>query len=274
MSNRNINYTNLGGFPLTQYTLHYMQSAYNEALTGLAKLAGNNIILTGVENTNGVITDGWIVWNGELLPFQGGLLQSTFIVSQTTEDRKFADDVTRTVYTTRFARFGSGGAAFSSLTRLSTILKQQTDIQAINQKIADLDAALRPSIVPKGTIVMWGGSTPPAGWALCDGVNGRPDLRGRFIVGAGQATGLKAGDLNPVYNVGDKGGENMHKLTIPEMPSHSHNSPYPTPEKFSGSKFNAANATNSESRATSSAGGDQPHENRPPYYVLAYIIKV
>ena len=39
-------------------------------------------------------------------------------------------------------------------------------------------------LIPAGVIVMWSGTTPPAGWALCDGaVSGRPDLRGRFIVG-------------------------------------------------------------------------------------------
>jgi len=39
--------------------------------------------------------------------------------------------------------------------------------------------------VPSGTIVAFRGSTAPSGWAICDGTNGTPDLRGRFIRGLG-----------------------------------------------------------------------------------------
>lgn len=51
--------------------------------------------------------------------------------------------------------------------------------------------------VPQGGIIMWSGSIAsiPADWALCDGTNGTPDLRDKFVVGAGSA-----------YNVGDAGG--------------------------------------------------------------------
>ncbi|MFC6492391.1 hypothetical protein [Ancylobacter dichloromethanicus] len=40
--------------------------------------------------------------------------------------------------------------------------------------------------MPKGAILMWAGDVNdlPRGWALCDGRDGRPDLRGRFPVGA------------------------------------------------------------------------------------------
>lgn len=68
-------------------------------------------------------------------------------------------------------------------------------------------------LVPPGAIIMWSGSINdiPVGWALCDGSNGTPDLRDRFIVGAGGS-----------YNVGNTGGSNTVKLTTSQIPSHYH----------------------------------------------------
>lgn len=64
-----------------------------------------------------------------------------------------------------------------------------------------------------GIICMWSGSTAsvPTGWALCDGTNGTPDLRDRFIVGAGSA-----------YAPGAVGGANSVTLTQAQMPVHQH----------------------------------------------------
>jgi len=69
------------------------------------------------------------------------------------------------------------------------------------------------SILPAGVIMMWSGSIAsiPAGWLLCDGTGGTPDLRDRFIVGAGST-----------YAVGDTGGANSVTLTEAQMPSHIH----------------------------------------------------
>ncbi len=67
--------------------------------------------------------------------------------------------------------------------------------------------------VPSGLIAMWSGEATsiPDGWALCDGQNGTPDLRNRFIVGAGDE-----------YTAGATGGEATHTLAAGEMPAHSH----------------------------------------------------
>jgi len=69
--------------------------------------------------------------------------------------------------------------------------------------------------VPSGIIAVWSGAEGaiPSGWYLCNGSNGTPDLRNRFIVGAGSGSS---------YSVGNTGGSNTVTLSTSQIPSHSH----------------------------------------------------
>lgn len=126
---------------------------------------------------------------------------------------------------------------------------------------------------------MWSGSVIPDGWYLCDGENGTPDLRNRFIVGAGDE-----------YSIGDVGGENTHILTSAEMPNHKHTinvntEPGSTLDSEGTNYLSVINTSNATylmglededgaiSLNTTTTGNGQAHENRPPYYALAYIMK-
>lgn len=149
---------------------------------------------------------------------------------------------------------------------------------------------------PIGGIIIWSGAQTaiPSGWHLCDGTSGTPDLRNRFIVGAGSE-----------YKVGNTGGSKDVTLTVEQMPSHEHGSDLYTSSAGSHShsvrNYNvggngkyidsfivtendgsfteiATNSAGSHSHSIngslSPAGGSQPHENRPPYYALCYIIRI
>jgi len=78
---------------------------------------------------------------------------------------------------------------------------------------------------------------------------------------------------NTGYNVGDKGGFNYVKLHTSEIPSHNHSAQL-RPENGLGTWAggNPNSTTNDGTPVTDNTGGDFPHENRPPYYALAFII--
>ena len=97
-----------------------------------------------------------------------------------------------------------------------------------------------------------------------------PDLRGRVIVGAGEATPeTSARELN------ESGGAEKVKLSQDEIPSHSHGISAPgtteIPHPFLGYKQSVA-STMGHSTITDSRGGDKSHENMPPYLVLNFVV--
>jgi len=143
------------------------------------------------------------------------------------------------------------------------------------------------SILPTGVILMWSGSiaTIPSGWLLCDGTNGTPDLRNRFIVGAGST-----------YAVGGTGGSadaivvsHTHTATSSVSdPGHVHASPKNAAPNGGGAGICMAGAASgnspgydttsaltgiSVSTSVSSSGSSGTNANLPPYYSLAYIMK-
>ena len=122
--------------------------------------------------------------------------------------------------------------------------------------------------VPINTITIWSGAVDdiPTGWALCDGQDGRPDLRGRFVLGAGGT-----------YNPGAAGGSEEVTLTVGQMPEHSHTEighGNIVSNRALSETGNWNIMANARTNSTSATGSSQPHPNMPPYYALCYIIKV
>lgn len=127
--------------------------------------------------------------------------------------------------------------------------------------------------IAKGMIVMWYGNANavPNGWALCNGSNGTPDLRNRFIIGAGSS-----------YGLGATGGEVNHTLTESEIPAHKHIVPWGEAHDTDawwgtyGSNLYGAGSSDNDNmwRYTSPIGGGQAHNNMPPYYGLYFIMKL
>jgi len=173
------------------------------------------------------------------------------------------------------------------------------------QVVVDNDLASLVSVIkyslepPSGIIVMWSGAIVaiPIGWTLCDGNNGTPNLRDRFIVGAGST-----------YAPGATGGASTVALTIAELASHGHTGSSATAGShihqlsvqnntylagsstvfndtnylsnrdptivFADSGLMKAGGDHSHAITINTTGSGSAHENKPPYYALAYIMKL
>lgn len=158
-----------------------------------------------------------------------------------------------------------------------------------------LDAAIAsiPAGVPSGFIGMWSGSGAiPDGWALCNGENGTPDLRDKFVVGAGgsYSVGATGGNSSELASLVGSTGETT--LSVSQMPSHNHgwNTPsgYTVPyfyrSSISSGIYGSGGSGGTITLSIANTGGSGSHSHSisgtatvntlPPYFALCFIMKL
>jgi microcystin-dependent protein len=272
-------------FPLSTEGLDFIQLQIMLAAE-YARTAGGNYILSGCAVAGGRAADGIMVINGEILTFIGGDLQDKVRIveqaeSTTAEGSNYPDS-----YIRRHVEFGQnlGNADTFNWADLTPFPTNKFLLE--NSATKEELEALKALTMPKGAIIMWSGSTTslPAGFALCNGQNVAgygvvPDLRGRFIVGFDAAkSNTPENNTTTTENygkVGNRGGLREVALSVAQMPSHAHTYKAYYSQGTEGDNWIIDVVyKRTATSATSSVGGGQAHENRPPYYVLAFIIKV
>lgn len=189
-------------------------------------------------------------------------------------------------------------AGFNSLS--GTVDSFNSRLLSVEGRLTTLEDA-----IANGIIVIWSGAIVdiPSGWQLANGINGTPDLRNRFIIAAGNT-----------YTVNSVGGSSTHthsitgttggtSLTINQMPSHNHgvndpghqhfmfagdnNRPSnqfiensnngnegPVPTSVSGTNISIQFAGANEAHDHSFSATTATTSNIPPYYALAYIMRI
>lgn len=211
--------------------------------------------------------------------------------------------------TTWVAESGNTVLASIGVTATTTELNVMDGITATT---SDLNTA-STHYVPSGGIIMWSGavSAVPSGWYLCDGTNGTPNLTGRFVVHADADSGGTyapgdTGGADSVTLTSDQIPAHTHSFsaTTSSEGAHDHTTHAQggfnldgTPRFLNngnnglsggdgGAQFGFGTSpdtdfrtsedgahTHTVSGTTGSTGGGNSHENRPPYYALAYIMK-
>ena len=214
-------------------------------------------------------------------------------------DLNYAKDLRATgVTTTEFDKLDGLTASTTDLNILSGAAAAgvtSTEVGYLDGVTSAIQTQITSNIFPSGGIILWSGSTAsiPSGWVLCNGSNSTPDLRDRFVVGAGSS-----------YAVNATGGASSVTLSTSQIPAHNHSASSSTTisdsghshsipalvatETGAGGTTSTASQGSSVAASTNSAttgitaststsigntGGGGSHENRPPYYALAYIMK-
>jgi microcystin-dependent protein len=175
-------------------------------------------------------------------------------------------------------------------------INTETSIPEINKLTDDNINKMKQAInlnAPAGVISMYGGSTVPNGWLLCDGSAVSRTTYARLFSAIGTTYG--AGNGSTTFNLPNfkgrvpvgldssqsefnslnkKGGEKTHTLTINEMPSHNHNLPGRLVNTDgSGIVRELSGQDNANNNSASyNTGGGQAHNNLQPYITVNYII--
>jgi microcystin-dependent protein len=273
----------------SNYTLSANNGLPDEARNAVLNLVGTNsaqrnLIAPAVEKTyvikNGTGANVSITTNGA----------GANVVVQNGETQQVFCDGTNFYLSNVVLGTGSGAVVYansptiSSPTLTGTPVAPTAAVSTDSTQIAT--TAFVRDIIPTGLISLWSGSVAsiPSGWLLCDGSSGTPDLRNRFIVGAGStyavaATGGSADAIVVSHThtatsaVTDPGHthniQNQNQGTVDsELQSARGNGTnlytVPTDSAFTGITV---------ATTVASAGSSGTNANLPPYYALAYIMK-
>lgn len=245
--------------------LDAVQEAYS-VFNSLGSLAGDKAIISGCVEAGNNVSDGVIYLNGEILSFKGGTLGTSIIIKEDTESRVFEDGATKPVIFKRYATFGSSTPektfVWADFKRFDNLVKNAEKNLDFEKRLKALETKKSP--IPIGLIAIWGkpATEPiPEGWQECT------DLRGRFPLGWNPDDE----DFNTLLK---EGGEKEHTLKQAELPNYEIASidllRAWTP-KGGGFRGSNDNKLNYEKVKINLGGGNQPHNNMPPYRIIKFI---
>ena len=137
--------------------------------------------------------------------------------------------------------------------------------------------------VPIGTIIMWADAVIPMNWQVCDGTNGTPDLRNRFVRGASKDadlldTGGSTTHVHTTTNVTGFAGAHNHNGTIntPDSDQHVYAKTGETPTISAAAKhYHTINLSQTDvGKHTHTVQDTKSASNMPPYIKLVYIMRI
>jgi hypothetical protein len=277
-------------------------ASYSGNIASLGSVSGASGIFGAVSGTTGTFTGA--------VSGTTGTFSSTVSGTTITASTQFSGPGTGLTGTASSLTVGasvnatnvvSGGTIASNVTAT-------TQVAGTNNTTVATTAYVIANGVPSGAILLWSGSVGsiPSGWLLCNGASGTPDLRDRFVVGAGStyAVGATGGSANAIVvahtHTGTTStiGNHQHYMFGGDVIQDGYLGNYPNNAPRIGASvgnggmanenyeynmqaaptdasagLTSAAGTHSHTFTTDSSGGPATNANLPPYYALCYIMK-
>jgi hypothetical protein len=257
-------------------------------VTATGTITGGNILTAGLISATGNVTAGNIDTAGVMTAtgtITGGNVSTAGAVTAT--GNITGGNLLTGGALTATGNITGGNLSISGISILTGVATAPTAANGTSNTQVATTAFVTNSLlnlVPSGVIVMWSGiiASIPTGWALCNGANGTPDLRDRFIVGAGNIytpsnTGGSADSIVVAHthtassSVTDPG--HAHSYTAPASATSDATGVDTEIAATTASTTGSANTGITVSTTVNSTGSSGTNANLPPYYALAYIMK-
>ena len=206
---------------------------------------------------------------GEITKLKARVTTNTSNITSSIADIQNLD----TRVTTLEGQIGSSANLGEIKTRLTTcetnIATNTSEITKLKARVTNLEnngsgSGGTTDSMPIGSIIMYNGRAEdiPQGWAICDGMNGTPNLVDRFVLGS--------------FSAGGTGGASTIKLTAEQLPPHSHkvNAWYGKSGSTGGSNNGLQSSPVGQQVTTENTGSNEAINIMPPYYRLIYIMKI
>lgn len=268
-----VRYKQTGGFPLDTNNLDFLQSSFH-ILNTLGNLAGDMVIISGCEITGNTVSNGVVYVNKEVLEFRGGSISANVFIKEEAVSGTFEDGSFKPIEITRYVTFGSSTPEktfkWEDFKRVDNLIQQGVKNADFEKRIKALENKKSP--VPIGLIAIWGkpASEPiPEGWKECT------DLRGRMPLGWNPDDA----DFSELLK---NDGEKTHQLKVQELPvieggfetvTHMTRLGTGVVRGVSGGQAQIAGGASQwlHEQMELKFGGNQPHNNMPPYRIIKFI---
>ena len=268
-----VRYKQTGGFPLDTNNLDFLQNSFH-ILNTLGNLAGDMVIISGCETTGNTVSNGVVYVNKEVLEFRGGSLSANVFIKEEAVSGTFEDGSFKPIEITRYVTFGSSTPektfAWADFKRFDNLVENAKKNLDFEKRLKALETKKSP--IPIGLIAIWGkpASEPiPEGWKECT------DLRGRMPLGWNP-------DDTDFSELLKNDGEKTHQLKVQELPvieggfetvTHMTRLGTGVVRGVSGGQAQIAGGASQwlHEQMELKFGGNQPHNNMPPYRIIKFI---